>query len=50
MERMLLYYFNLILAYTDGSKESIVSDDSWKSTTGSITYAEIYNGEIIDAA
>jgi alpha-L-rhamnosidase len=41
--------FQLDITYTDGSKESIVSDDSWKSTTGSIRYAEIYNGEIIDA-
>src|ERR1043166_653163 len=41
--------FQLDVTYTDGSKESIVSDGSWKSTTGSIRYAEIYNGEIIDA-
>ena len=41
--------FQLDITFTDGSKQSIVSDDSWKSTTGSIRYAEIYNGEIIDA-
>jgi alpha-L-rhamnosidase len=41
--------FQLDITYTDGSKESVVSNDSWKSTTGSITYSEIYNGEIIDA-
>jgi alpha-L-rhamnosidase len=41
--------FQLDIIYFDGSKESIVSDGSWKSKTGSITYAEIYNGEIIDA-
>jgi alpha-L-rhamnosidase len=41
--------FQLYITYADGSKELIISDDSWKSTTGSITYAEIYNGEIIDA-
>ncbi|HEY1871758.1 MAG TPA: family 78 glycoside hydrolase catalytic domain, partial [Chitinophagaceae bacterium] len=41
--------FQLDITYTDGSKESVVSDDSWRSTTGSITYSEIYNGEIIDA-
>ena len=41
--------FQLDITYTDGRKESIISDDSWKSSTGSITYAEIYNGEIIDA-
>jgi len=41
--------FQLIITYTDGSTQVIVSDGSWKSTTGSIVYAEIYNGEIIDA-
>ena len=41
--------FQIDITYTDGSKESVVSDDSWKSTTGSIRYAELYNGEIIDA-
>jgi alpha-L-rhamnosidase len=41
--------FQLDIVYTDGSKESIVSGNSWKSATGSITYSEIYNGEIIDA-
>jgi len=41
--------FQLTIIYTDGSKELIISDGSWKSATGSITYSEIYNGEIIDA-
>src|SRR5436190_15906863 len=39
----------LDIVYADGSKESVVSDGSWKTTTGSITYSEIYDGEIIDA-
>jgi alpha-L-rhamnosidase len=41
--------FQLEITYTDGSKQTIVSDGSWKSTTGAIHYAEIYNGETIDA-
>jgi alpha-L-rhamnosidase len=41
--------FQLDISYVDGTSETIVSDGSWKSTTGSITYSEIYNGEIIDA-
>ena len=41
--------FQLDITYTDGTRQSILSDDSWKSSTGSITYSEIYNGEIIDA-
>jgi len=36
------------IEYTDGSKQTILSDESWKSSTGEIRYAEIYNGEIID--
>ncbi|SDD79579.1 alpha-L-rhamnosidase [Niabella drilacis] len=35
--------------YADGTQETIVSDSSWKSATGAITYSEIYNGETIDA-
>lgn len=41
--------FQLEVTYTDGSKETIVSDGSWKSSTGSIQSSEIYFGETIDA-
>jgi len=41
--------FQLDITYSDGTKESIVSDESWKSSTGSIRGTEIYDGEIIDA-
>ena len=41
--------FQMGIKYSDGSKEIIVSDGSWKSSTGSVTYAEFYNGETIDA-
>jgi alpha-L-rhamnosidase len=41
--------FQLTLTYTDGTTGTIVSDNSWKSSTGEIVYSEIYNGEIIDA-
>ncbi len=41
--------FQLDIVYSDGSTESVVSDESWKSSTGAIRYAEIYNGENIDA-
>ena len=40
--------FQLQLVYTDGTTESIVSDGSWKSTTGSIRFSEVYHGETID--
>src|SRR6185437_3705662 len=39
----------LIITYNDGSTETIVSDESWKSTTGSIRSSSIYDGETIDA-
>lgn len=41
--------FQLDITYADGSTELVVSDDSWKSSTGSIVFAEIYDGETIDA-
>jgi alpha-L-rhamnosidase len=41
--------FQMKITYTDGTSELVVSDDSWKTSTGSILYAEIYNGETIDA-
>jgi alpha-L-rhamnosidase len=40
--------FQLEITYADGTHETIVSDDSWKSATGSIVNSEIYNGETID--
>src|SRR3954453_9974900 len=41
--------FQLDIIYNDGTKELIVSDGTWKSSTGSIVSDEIYDGEIIDA-
>jgi alpha-L-rhamnosidase len=41
--------FQLDIAYTDGTTETIVSDESWKSSTAEIRQADIYHGETIDA-
>jgi alpha-L-rhamnosidase len=41
--------FQLEVTYTDGTHETIISDGSWKSATGELRYAEIYNGATIDA-
>ncbi|MBV9961430.1 MAG: family 78 glycoside hydrolase catalytic domain [Parafilimonas sp.] len=38
----------LNIKYSDGSEENVVSDESWKSSTGSVLSNEIYNGDIID--
>ncbi|MFP5040452.1 family 78 glycoside hydrolase catalytic domain [Parasediminibacterium sp. JCM 36343] len=37
------------ITYADGSNEIIVTNESWKSSTGAIRYSEIYDGEIIDS-
>ncbi len=37
------------ITYSDGAVESIISDGSWKSSTGAVRYSEIYHGEIYDA-
>jgi alpha-L-rhamnosidase len=39
----------LEVEYAGGGKEIIVSDESWKSSTGPILESDIYNGEIYDA-
>ncbi|MGQ1891678.1 family 78 glycoside hydrolase catalytic domain [Thermophagus sp. OGC60D27] len=39
----------LCITYTDGTVETIVTDDSWKATTGPILSSDIYNGETYDA-
>lgn len=41
--------FQLELKYADGSTQTILSDESWKTSTGSILASDIYNGETIDA-
>lgn len=41
--------FQLDIVYTDGTTSRIISDESWKSSTGAIRYSEIYAGEMIDA-
>lgn len=41
--------FQLDITYADGSKEQVVSGNSWKSSTGSILFSELYHGETIDA-
>ncbi|HBC88868.1 MAG TPA: alpha-L-rhamnosidase [Lentisphaeria bacterium] len=42
-------FSQLEIEYSDGGRELIVSDDSWKSSTGPILESDIYNGEIYDA-
>ncbi|MBC7417674.1 MAG: family 78 glycoside hydrolase catalytic domain, partial [Pedobacter sp.] len=39
----------LVLQYTDGSTENIISNDQWKTSAGPITYSSIYGGEDYNA-
>ena len=38
----------LDVTYSDGTKECIATDDSWKVYTSPVTFAEIYHGETVD--
>jgi alpha-L-rhamnosidase len=39
----------LQLNFTDGTSEVIVTDGTWKTSTGTILFSDIYHGEIQDA-
>lgn len=41
--------YQLRIVYADGTTEDIISDESWKSSTGTVRISEIYHGETIDA-
>ena len=36
------------ITYADGTKDIIISDDSWKAKKSKITFSNIYDGEIFD--
>jgi alpha-L-rhamnosidase len=42
-------FFQIHLTYTDGTEEVIVTDNTWKASTGPILFSEIYHGETYDA-
>jgi alpha-L-rhamnosidase len=39
----------LLIEYKDGTTENIISDKSWKTSSGPITFSSIYGGEDYDA-
>jgi len=45
----LAFLCQLEVTYDDGTKQMIISDDSWKASTGPILFSDIYNGETYDA-
>lgn len=42
-------WVQLMITYTDGSEETIVTDNTWKTTSGPITFNNLYGGEDYDA-
>jgi alpha-L-rhamnosidase len=40
---------DLVVTYTDGTSETIATDDSWKCSTGPSQFNCLYSGEIYDA-
>lgn len=48
--KKLALLLQLEVTYQDGSKESIITDPSWKGSTGPIIFSDIYNGETYDAS
>ena len=43
------FLMQLMITYTDGSQDVIISDDTWKTKPGPITFNNIYGGEDYDA-
>jgi alpha-L-rhamnosidase len=41
--------FQLVIKYTDGSVQTVVSDGSWKTAASPMLTSEIYDGEVYDA-
>ena len=39
----------ITIEYTDGTTESIITDNSWKASTGPVLMSDIYDGETYDA-
>ncbi|HUX96182.1 MAG TPA: family 78 glycoside hydrolase catalytic domain [Bacteroidales bacterium] len=39
----------LLICYDDGSSESVISDETWKTSPSPITFSSIYGGEDYDA-
>lgn len=39
----------LEISYSDGNKEFVITDESWKTTSSPITFSSIYGGEDYDA-
>src|SRR5215211_5724265 len=45
----LAFLAQLEITYSDGKTDRIITDDSWRASTGPIVASDIYDGEIYDA-
>ena len=41
--------FQLEVIYSDGTKQTIITDKSWKSSVGPVLFSELYDGETYDS-
>ena len=44
-----MFIANVLIEYTDGTTQTLVSDTSWKATPSPITFSSVYGGEDYDA-
>ncbi|MDI9497939.1 MAG: family 78 glycoside hydrolase catalytic domain [Bacillota bacterium] len=44
------FFAELELSYASGRRERIVTDESWQTAAGEHSYADLYHGEVVDAA
>lgn len=49
VERPMGMILQLVIRYTDGTCETIITDENWKYAESAIRFSEIYDGEIYDA-
>jgi alpha-L-rhamnosidase len=49
LETYLAARIQLEIIHTDGTRQLITSDKSWKSSTGPVLFSELYDGEVYDA-
>lgn len=48
-KRNIALLLQLTINYADGTSQTVISDNSWKSTSSEIRDNDVFNGEIVDA-
>ena len=47
--RQTAFFFQLVVRYSDGRVQTVLSDASWQGCESPVVFSEIYDGEIYDA-